>query len=69
MDYAAGSRIKDGVPRYWVWDYESDKKTHTLPLRNERIISLKTLDESFDPSEFVTWDTNWKIARDWGQYS
>lgn len=69
MDYAAGARIKDGIPRYWVWDYDSDEKNHPLPLRSERIVSLTTLDQSFDPAEFVTWKTNWQIARDWGQYS
>lgn len=69
MDWAEGARIKDGVRRYWVWDYESDKKNHTLPLRAERIRSLEVLDAVFDPAEFVSWNTNWSIARDWGALS
>ena len=69
MDYATGTRIKDGIPRYWVWDFDSDTKTHTLPLRHERIKSITVLNETFDPSEFVTWVTRWTIDRDWGKFS
>lgn len=33
MDHAAGTRIKDGIPRYWVWDFESDKTNHPPPFK------------------------------------
>ena len=69
MDYAAGTRIKDGIPRYWVWDFESDKANHTLPLRAERIEWMRDVGDVFDPATFVVWRPNWVIARDWGQYS
>lgn len=69
MDYAAGRRIHDGIPRYWVWDFESDKANHTLPLRAERIEYMRNEDEDFDPASFVTWATAWVIGRDWGRYS
>ena len=67
--YATGKRIHDGIPRYWVWDFESDKANHTLPLRAERIESMDDVGESFDPASFVSWPTNWTTARDWGKYS
>lgn len=69
MDYAAGTRIKDGVPRYWVWDFNSDTKNHTLPLRDGRIKSIIVLEETFDPSDFITWLPKWAIARDWDKFS
>jgi len=69
MDYAAGTRIKDGIPRYWVWDFESDKTNHTLPLRAERIEWMNDVGEDFDPVSFVSWSPNWVIVRDWGHFS
>jgi len=69
MDYAAGKKIRDGIPRYWVWDFESDKSNHTLPLSSERIQLIHETDDFFDPSSFVTWPTSWVIIRDWGHLS
>ncbi|CAI2492753.1 Uncharacterised protein [Serratia fonticola] len=69
MDYATGARIKDGIPRYWVWDFESDKANHTLPLRVERIEYMIDTGERFEPLSFVSWRPAWVIGRDWGQYS
>jgi len=69
MDYAVGQNIKDNIERYWVWDYDSDTKKHTLGIRPERIKLLVVLDENFDPAEFVTWTPNWNIFRQWGQFS
>lgn len=69
MDYAAGKRIHDGIPRYWVWDFESDKANHSLPLRSERIEYMRNEGEDFDPASFVTWTTAWVISRNWESYS
>lgn len=69
MDHAAGTRIKDGTPRYWVWDFESDKTNHTLPLMEERIEYMVDTGDHFEPSSFVSWRPAWVIDRDWGQYS
>lgn len=69
MDYAAGRRIRDGIPRYWVWDFDSDQANHTLPLKAERIEWMVDTGELFDPATFVTWRTAWVIDRDWGAFS
>jgi hypothetical protein len=69
MDHAAGARIKDGIPRYWFWDYDSDEKTHTLGLQHERIVSIVKLEQLFEPAEFVTWTPKWVVPRDWGHLS
>lgn len=69
MDYAPGKNINDKIPRYWVWDFDSDKKKHTLPLRSERIDLMQDIGECFEPGSFVTWRTAWMIERDWGIFS
>ena len=69
MDYGPSTRAHDKSDRFHSWDYESDTKRHTLSLLPEQMISIEVLEESFDPTEFVTWETNWIVKRDWGQYS
>jgi hypothetical protein len=72
MDYGPSRRAKEKNDRYHLWDYESDTKVHTLSLNPQQVLSIEILDESFDPSEFITWDTKqspWFVTRDWGIYS
>ena len=75
FDYGTGTNIKDHEKRFWVWDYESDKSPHVLPLQSKNIKSMVTLDETFHPKDIVDneWYNNpgfqWKIGRDWGEYS
>jgi len=72
MDYGPSRRTKDNIDRFHFWDYKSDKKQHTLSLPLEQIKSLEILEETFDPSEFITWDvkkSHWFIKRNWDDYS
>lgn len=72
MDYGPSRRTHDRSNRYHLWDYDSASGPHTLLLLPEQLISVKTLDEYFDPKEFVKWDlakSAWSISRDWGDYS
>lgn len=69
MDIAISSRAKDKSLRFHFWDYESDKKNHTLSLLPNQIISIENTDLDFNPSDFITWNTNWTIKRDWGVFS
>lgn len=69
MDYGPSRRAKDKSDRFHLWDYESDKKNHVLSLLPSQIIEIRSLDESFEPSEFITWNCNWFYPRDWGEYS
>lgn len=72
MDYGPSRRTKEKSDRYHLWDYESDIKVHTLSLNPQQIQDIEVLDESFEPSEFITWDTKqspWFVTRDWGTYS
>lgn len=72
MDYGPSRRTKDNFDRFHSWDYESDEKNHTLSLLPNQIQSIVVLDEPFNPSEFITWDTKkspWHVPRDWGEHS
>lgn len=72
MDYGPSRRAKDQDDRFHLWDYESDTNQHTLSLNPSQVRSIEILAESFEPSEFITWDTKkspWFVNRDWGEYS
>jgi len=72
MDYGPSRRAKRKNNRFHLWDYESDTKMHALSLNPDQIRSMELLDEVFEPSEFVTWNTQsspWLVPRDWGIYS
>jgi hypothetical protein len=69
MDFGPSSRAHDKNDRYHMWDFDSDKKNHTLSLSPEQVVSMRLMDRSFDPASFVTWKTAWIVLRDWGQYS
>lgn len=71
MDYGPSRVAKDQSDRYHFWDYDSDSPggRHTLSLLPEQVVSIVETAESFDPVEFVTWETNWHHPRDWGEYS
>jgi hypothetical protein len=72
MDYGPSRRAADKSDRFHFWDYESDTQRHTLSLLPRQVISIEVLPDTFDPSEFVTWNTQaspWFVARNWGQYS
>lgn len=69
MDFGPSRRANNRSDRYHMWDYESDQKNHTLSLLPNQIVSINVLPQHFDPSEFITWKTNWFVERDWGQYS
>ena len=69
MDYALSKRYKDNIERYHFWDFEGSERQHNLSLLETEIVSIEVLDEKFEPSSFVAWETNWSIKRDWGSFS
>jgi hypothetical protein len=72
MDVGPSRRAHDKSDRLHMWDYESDKKNHTLSLLPEQIVQILPTDETFSPEESVTWDTRrspWFVRRDWGRHS
>lgn len=69
MDYGPSRRAKNKDNRYHLWDYESDTRNHVLSLLPKQVISIDVLEDYFDPSEFITWNTDWFVDRDWGKFS
>lgn len=71
MDYGPSRRAHDKTPRYHFWDWESDSpRNHTLSLLGAQIESVEILDATFDPSSFVTWETDWFVERKtWGSFN
>ena len=69
MDYGPSTQAHNKSDRFHSWDYDSDIERHTLSLLPEQVISIEVLPDTFDPAEFVTWETNWIVKRDWGKYS
>lgn len=72
FDYIVNGKFLDGRIRFHFWDYDSPDGNHNLILLLEQIIVLKIIEDHFEVSTIVPWDTKergWIIPRDWGQYS
>lgn len=74
MDFGPSKKFKDGIDRFHVWDFFPDggKEPHPIPIEPRLVRAIVVLDETFDPAEFITWDTTqspWHILRNWGKYS
>lgn len=72
MDYHLGHRATDKSDYYYFWDFEEADKGAPLVLDPGRIISMKLEEETFAPSEFITWNVRelpWFVKRDWGELS
>lgn len=54
MDYGPGKENKDGLNRYWLWDYANDTGMQALGLLPAQIVNLQLLGEVFVPAEFST---------------
>ncbi|WP_321779324.1 hypothetical protein [Sulfurimonas sp.] len=69
FDYACGKRDKNQIQKYQLYDLDSPNGRHNLALEENQIINLVKLDEIFNPADYISWETNWEIARDWDEYS
>lgn len=69
MDFGPSRRAHNQDDRFHLWDYESDQANHVLSILPNQVVGMEFTAEVFDPAEFVTWQPNWIVARDWGQYS
>ncbi len=70
FDYGPSRRIKEQSNRFHFYDLNSPDGKHTLSILPEQLMSIKALDQVFDPADYVTWaPIQWFIPRDWGIYS
>lgn len=68
-DIGPSSRSKDKSEKYHFCDLDSPDGRHTLSILPERINSFYVTDNHFNPGDYITWEPNWILARDWGIYS
>jgi len=69
FDFAYGKRDKNPIQKYQLYDLDSPIGRHNLALEESQIINLVKLNESFNPADYISWEPNWELARDWGEYS
>jgi hypothetical protein len=72
MDYHPDHRATDKSDCYYFWDFEESNNGDPLILEPDKIISMDLDKETFEPSDFVTWDVRelpWFLKRDWGKFS
>jgi len=69
FDYAYGKRDKNPIKKYQLYDLDSPNGRHNLALEESQIINLVKLDRNFNPEDYISWEPNWEIDREWGVYS
>lgn len=72
FDIGPSSTATDKTNRYHFWDYDSDKRSHTLSLLDTQVINIEILEESFSPEDIINWnfkENSWFYKRNWGPYS
>ena len=70
FDFGPSHRnLKINPDRYHFYDLNSPDGKHTLSILPEQLIEIELLEENFNPADYITWNTNWFIKRDWGIYS
>ena len=69
FDYGPSRKYKDELDRFHFYDLDSPEGKHNLSILPEQLVSLKALEQVFNPGDYVTWRPNWFIQRDWGIHS
>ncbi len=69
FDYGPSKRYGDGKDRYHFYDLDSPDGSHNLSILPDQLEYLEMVDKSFNPGDYVTWEPNWYIKRDWGAFS
>ncbi len=70
FDFGPSRRnLKVNPNRYHLYDLDSPDGKHTLSILPGQLLSINVLNEDFDPGDYVTWNPNWFVTRDWGVYS
>lgn len=50
LSYGPAADSKDGLNRYWLWDYAGNPNAGKLGLVPQQIVDLQVLGETFDPA-------------------
>lgn len=69
FDYGESRKYRDNQDRFHFLDLNSPKGSHTLSILPKQVKRIETLDETFEPADYINWEPNWIIERNWGEYS
>lgn len=72
LDFGPSRKFSDGIERYHFWDFDGSRGPHVASIEVHRMLRVDSVNETFDPSAFVTWDLGahpWIIERNWGRHS
>lgn len=69
FDFGPSRRYKDNSDRYHMYDLDSPDGKHNLSITVDRLLEIEITENTFEPGDYVTWEPNWIVARDWGDYS
>ena len=69
FDYGPSRKYKDGLDRYHFYDLDSPDGKHNLSILPNQLLDIKLTDVIFEPGNYVNWNPNWIIKRNWGSYS
>jgi hypothetical protein len=72
LDFGPLRGSVDRSDHYQLWDLEGKKKPHNITLLESDVVSMSSLEETFEPAAIITWTFKrgaWHVARDWAEFS
>ena len=66
LDYGAEPGAKDGLNRYWIWDYANTAGANPLGLLPDQIVGVQVLGKEFEPEKLRLGERTWIMPRPWG---
>jgi len=69
FDFGPSRKYKDNQERYHFYDLNSPEGKHNLSILPSQIRNIELSSLTFDPKDYITWEPNWFLRRDWGVYS
>lgn len=69
FDYGKSKRERNGNDKYHFFTIDSPSGGHNLSINPKQLVEIVIKEEGFDPADYVKWEPDWIIPRDWGIYS
>lgn len=65
FDYGPGKIDNYRVDRYHFYNLDSPDGQHNFSPNPQDVLSIELTDETFNPADYVHWNPNWYIEREW----
>ncbi|MCH4891321.1 hypothetical protein EZV73_27370 [Acidaminobacter sp. JC074] len=69
FDYGPSRRYRDCQDRFHFYDLDSPDGNHNLSILPNQVITISLTSRNFEPGDYVHWEPQWHVSRDWGRYS